>query len=252
MRDIAAHRHHVDAYATALRRRRAAIALGLVLRRQAIAWTKSLPAGERITSTSFTVGGRHWQIDYYPNGVDPSAGDESDSVALYLRLIDNTAVAYHQRHHKERVRAQYKFSLLDLAGNAAFELPVETGVFVSSPASGPNPGPMYGHAADPTQAVVGCGYAAFISREEMERRRDSLLAEDCLLVRSDVGVAEVAAVPNNPSAAARRVGGYDPWYDYSDYGGGEAYVLGGGAREGPPLDDKEFIRRCLGAKRARK
>ncbi|KAF8670027.1 hypothetical protein HU200_051215 [Digitaria exilis] len=234
-----------------------------LLRIDGYSWTKALPGGERITSEAFTVGDRVWCVDYYPNGTDPSV-DESDSISLYLRLVGVSG-----GKHKERVRAQYRFSLLDLAGDAAYELPAETGVF-TFPAGGVAkpllPGQAYGYAVDPVPvagdaqaaaaaAEVGCGHAACIAREELERRRgDSLLAEDCLVVRCDVGVTEVA----NPSAVAagRLACGYAPapWYDNGGYGGGDdTYALDGrgGQKQPPPVDDKEFIRRCLGAKRAR-
>nr|CAB3482200.1 unnamed protein product [Digitaria exilis] len=191
----------------------------------------------------------------------------SGSISLYLRLVGVSGGGGGGKH-RERVRAHYRFILLDLAGDAAYELPAETGAF-TFPAGGVAAKPLlsgqaYGYAVDPVPvagdaqaaaAEVGCGYAAFISREELERRRgDGLLAEDCLVVRCDVGVTEVA----NPSAVAagRLFYGYAPapWGDNGGYGGGgDTYALDGrgGQEPPPPVDDKEFIRRCLATKRAR-
>ncbi|XP_039814989.1 BTB/POZ and MATH domain-containing protein 1-like [Panicum virgatum] len=87
--------------------------------------TELISGGERITSEPFIVGGRCWRVDYYPNGTDGSKDDDSDAIAVYLRLEG----AGHIK--TERVRADYKFSLLDLAGNAAYELPKETATFTA-------------------------------------------------------------------------------------------------------------------------
>ncbi|CAL4996810.1 unnamed protein product [Urochloa decumbens] len=139
--------------------------------------TTTLPAGERITSEPFYVGGRSWLIDYYPNGTDASADStDSDAIAVYLRL--------HGTHVKQRVRAEYKFGLLDLAGAAAYELPVETGVFSC-------PGGVYGSNDGTAAGDPGRGYAAFITKEDLGRRRESLLKEDSLAIFCDVAVAEV-------------------------------------------------------------
>ncbi|RLM61284.1 BTB/POZ and MATH domain-containing protein 4-like [Panicum miliaceum] len=114
----------------------------------------TLPGGGRITSEPFDVGGRDRRVDYYPNG--PYAfRDDSDSIALYLRLAGS--------HKKERVRA----ALLDPAGNAPYELPKETTIFTAA-------AHVYGApqregeeeaAGDPRR-----GYACFITKEELRRR----------------------------------------------------------------------------------
>ncbi|XP_034601123.1 BTB/POZ and MATH domain-containing protein 4 [Setaria viridis] len=221
----------------------------LVLRIDGYSWTKALPGGERITSDVFTVGGRQWCVDYYPNGADASA-DESDAIALYLRLV-----GYQYQQQKERVRAQYKFSLFDLAGNAAYELPAETGTFTLTRPTALLPGQDYGFAVAP----ISGGQAA--AAEDLERRRDSLLKEDCLAVRCDVGVTEVAplSVVPKPSMPPPPI---MPRHDYGyHYGGYPEFNDDGapsvwdGSREckrshqEPPPDDKEYIRRCLAAKR---
>ncbi|CAO2189712.1 unnamed protein product [Urochloa humidicola] len=148
--------------------------------------TTTLPAGERITSAPFDIGGRCWLVDYFPNGTDASAAD-SNAIAVYLRL-ENT----HQE--KERVRAEYKFALLDAAGTAAYELPAETGIFTSDCDDG------YGvHVDGNDDSTAGksrCGgYAAFITKEDLGRRREILLKEDSLAIRCDVAVAVVVPLP---------------------------------------------------------
>ncbi|CAO2210101.1 unnamed protein product [Urochloa humidicola] len=150
-----------------------------LLRIDGYSCTKDLPAGERVTSDVFTVGGRHWCVDYYPNGA--SADDESSgAIALYLRLVGGVSYNYYHQTNKDRVRARYKFSLLDLAtGDAAYELPEETAVFTVAAAGG--------QAAE----GGGCGYAEFIARAELE----GLIREDRLAIRCDVGVTEVAPLP---------------------------------------------------------
>lgn len=207
-------------------------------------WTKALPGGERITSEPFNVGGRLWHIDYYPNGTDAS-NDSAGSIAVYLRL-QNTY------RNEERVRAQYKFSLLDLAGNEAYELPAETGIFRTTVGRNPHT------SGEECLGDTGCGYAGFITKEDLEKRRDSLLKEDCLAIRCDVGVTEVTAAmavgPKNVRvrpATMINYGGYGYGYGYA--GGAESpdEEDDGGShkgRRGEP-DDKEYIRRCLSAQR---
>ncbi|KAL6658995.1 hypothetical protein ACP70R_003035 [Stipagrostis hirtigluma subsp. patula] len=190
-----------------------------VFRIDGYSWTKALPGGERISSDPFVVGGRHWYIDYYPNGTDASV-DDSDDIALYLRL--------HNGYNAERVRAQYKFGLLDAAGVDAYELSPETGIFTC-------PGR---HSQEPEG--LGCGYAAFIAKEELERRRESLLQDDCLAIRCDVAVPELSALAVAPKE------NYSNRHDDSDDSDWE------GTRERtqrrrprPPPDDREYVRRCL-------
>jgi speckle-type POZ protein len=213
-----------------------------VLRVDGYSVTTTLPGGQRVTSEPFIVGARSWVIDYYPNGADGSRdSDDSDAIAVYLRLVDFS-------DQKERVRADYKFSLLDPAGGtAAYELPAETGIFTSA---------YYSHGADEDDEGVpnrGCGYASFITKEDLRRR--SLLKNDSFAIRCDVGVAvlevEPLAVAPNKQRRVRMMRRYsdsdsespdDDEYDDGSHGGGKS-------RHQPPGDDKEFIRRCLTAQR---
>ncbi|KAG0522557.1 LOW QUALITY PROTEIN: hypothetical protein BDA96_07G047600 [Sorghum bicolor] len=141
------------------------------------------PAARRISSQNFTVGGRRWRVDLYPNGTD-SSNDESDSIALFL-VYDGEQAVYRNRvdDHEplNRLRAQYRFCLLDHAGNAAYELPAEKGVFTSRSGGG---------RGDDNDRR-GCGHDTFISWDELEARRERLLLkDDCLAIRCDVGVLD--------------------------------------------------------------
>jgi len=205
-----------------------------VFRIDGYSWTKALPGGERITSEQFNVGGRFWHIDYYPNGTDGSSSDSAGSIALYLRLQNTYKV--------ERVRAQYKFSLLDLAGNESYELPAETGIFRST---------GHNNRGEVSPEDPGCGYAGFITMEDLEKRRDSLLKEDCLAIRCDVGVTEVTTMAVGPKngrpESTRNYGGYV----YADGAESPDEEDDGGSHKGKrgEPDDKEYIRRCLSAQR---
>ncbi|TVU42832.1 hypothetical protein EJB05_09255, partial [Eragrostis curvula] len=122
------HRHHVVACAAGaggVQPTRAASAVVAkpargfqVFRIDGFSWTKALPGGKRISSEPFTVGGLVWVVDYYPNGTDASKLD-SDYVSLYLRLVDGGDSYMADADHGGRVRAQFKFGLLDVAGTAA-------------------------------------------------------------------------------------------------------------------------------------
>ncbi|XBJ07748.1 hypothetical protein VPH35_013211 [Triticum aestivum] len=92
------------------------------------------------------------------------------------------------------VPAQYKFSLVDHASNAAYELPSQLGTFISVP----EVNVYHRHAATGTfggpaeaEPGPGCGLEEFIVKEELEKR-EHLIRNDCLMVRCDVGVTEVA------------------------------------------------------------
>ncbi|CAL5010222.1 unnamed protein product [Urochloa decumbens] len=212
----------------------------------------------------FYVGGRCWYVDYYPNGgIDDSADStDSNAIAVYLRLQGT--------HIKERVRAEYKFGLLDSTGTAAYELPAEMCIF-SSPGRA---GAGYGGGNESAAGDPGCGYASFATKEDLGRRREILLKEDSLAIRCDVAVAEVGPLAVAPpvqmhdARMGRGRGMVGRWggrgrggYGYDNYSGGgyddyespDEYDDGsheGGGKRGQQLpDDREFIRRCLAAQR---
>ncbi|XBI50374.1 hypothetical protein VPH35_113787 [Triticum aestivum] len=87
-----------------------------LLRVEAYSQTKTLPAGQSITSTRFSIGKYKWYFKYYPNGRDTSTN--SDYISLYLKL-----------HGQRQLQAQYKMSILDQAGNIAYGLPAKTELF---------------------------------------------------------------------------------------------------------------------------
>nr|CAB3482197.1 unnamed protein product [Digitaria exilis] len=210
--------------------------------------TTRLPGGERISSEPFAVGGRRWCVDYYPNGRDGSTDSDSDAIAVYLRLLHGGHGS--SRRKKERVRADYKLSLLDAAGNAAYELPAETGIFV--PAAG------YGSSSDDDEEEEeedsprrrkkkkpsSRGYDAFVTKEDLRRRRESLLREDCLAIRCDVAVAEVETVAVGRLGQRRRRS-FSYSSESSDSSESDEGASRGGRRGQTPADDKEYIRRCL-------
>ncbi|KAG2581652.1 BTB/POZ and MATH domain-containing protein 5-like [Panicum virgatum] len=169
-----------------------------VFRIDGYSWTKTLAAGERISSGRFDIGGRGWCIDYYPNGAGRTS--DSDSVSLYLRRL---AVA---AGYRQRVRAQYKFSLLDSSGNAAYELPAETAVFTASADDRPRWPRILNllrRTGDKTEdRDIGAGLPGFVAQEELERRREILLSDDCLAIRCDVAVTEVIVAPKDDGESA--------------------------------------------------
>ena len=176
-------------------------------------------------------------IHYYPNSKH-RAGDDSDSISLYLRLAE-----YHYRpkqHVQQRVRVQYRFSLLDPSGGDAYELPAATGVFV--------PTAVHDHHYDEEEELVGCGYAKFITKEELERRRETLLKDDSLAIRCDVGVVEVEGLSLGSKFRHQRATALDLNYsDDEDPDDDQARPRRNRSRRQP--DDREFIRRCLAEQR---
>ncbi|TVT97045.1 hypothetical protein EJB05_57731, partial [Eragrostis curvula] len=196
-----------------------------VLRVDGYSWTKTLAAGERISSNQFLVGNKYWFMDYYPNGADGSKA--SDYISLRLRLRNGCSrrdcdIVYHRQ-------AQYKFSIVDRTGKAVYEVPAETSTFTY-----PGPGTPYEGS--------GCGPDEFITREELERRSETLLPDDCLAIRCDVGVAQQERVAD--VAPKHKQHNRHDDSDESDWEGSPE-----GRRRGQPLNDLEYIRRCLARRR---
>lgn len=82
-----------------------------------------------------------------------------------------------------------------------------------------------------------------MTKEELERRRESLLKDDSLAIRCDVGVTEMSVVSVAPKEShnTRRPEEED---DDEDWEGGN-----GGRRRHQPLDDMEYVRRSLAKNR---
>jgi speckle-type POZ protein len=145
---------------------------------------KTILPGQKVSSNQYTVGRHTWCVDFYPNGHDASANH--NAISIYLQLAD--------RHQHQHLQARYKFSLLDHAGNAAYELPAEDGSFVSVPAVNnyadgavTQVGPFGGGKEEKTGP--GCGYEEFIGKEDLERR--DLIHDDSIMILCDVGITEI-------------------------------------------------------------
>ncbi|CAO2205793.1 unnamed protein product [Urochloa humidicola] len=227
-----------------------------LLRIDGYSCTKDLPAGERVTSDVFTVGGRHWCVDYYPNGA--SADDESSgAIALYLRLVGGVSYNYYHHVHqtnKDRIRARYKFSLLDLAtGDAAYELPEETAVFTVAAGSGQAAAPSgagtrnssRGRSWRASSGRTASPSAATSASPRWRRCRPPPTPRwwrgswPATLLPGIAGITSIAT-----SATTTRelyYGGMDGWRE----------GISRRNHQEPPPDDKEFIRRCLAGERPR-
>ncbi|KAL6658993.1 hypothetical protein ACP70R_003033 [Stipagrostis hirtigluma subsp. patula] len=206
-----------------------------LLRIDGYSWTKTIPSGDYISS-EFELGGRSWKLNYYPNGTDMSK--DYGSIAVFLEL--------QSCYERQRVRAQYKFSLLDHAGIAAYELPAETRIFTSAGDDSDEEDEDDEEDPDPEEAQHG--YAEFISMEELERRRESLLSDDCLAIRCDVGVAEL----ESRSLGQKYRHTADDGSDYSDESDDDEAPRRNRRRTRRPLDDMEYIRRCIAERRRRR
>ncbi|KAK3122758.1 hypothetical protein QOZ80_8AG0617760 [Eleusine coracana subsp. coracana] len=165
-------------------------------------------------------------------------------MSLYLRLYQLP---------KARVRAQYRFSLLDAAGKPAYELPADTGVFRCPGRKPPRSNQPGGYCEpDDEPEFPACGHEEFIKWEELERRRDSLLAGDRLAVRCDVAVVQVepvhvAPMEQNYVSRHRRFHVHD-YYDEEEEEEAAACTrdINWRSHRQQPMDDGEYVRRCLG------
>nr|TKW08896.1 hypothetical protein SEVIR_6G055400v2 [Setaria viridis] len=183
------------------------------LLRSASAIAAKVARGFHRISSPFTACGRAWHLHYYPNGAD-AARPDSGSISFYLRLDD----------HEARVRAQYRLSLLGPSGDAAYELPTEHG-------------PRRRRRLRPRPPEeLGRGYADFISKEELERRRETLLKDDSL-----------AVLELNGLYLGQRYRQRVPRLNYTDEEDSDD-------EKTPPRrqpDDRQYIRRCLAEQRHR-
>ncbi|CAL4933563.1 unnamed protein product [Urochloa decumbens] len=126
--------------------------------------TKNLPTGECIKSAPFTIGGHHWYITYYPNGVDSGT---AAYIGMYLHLNEDVA---------KPVRAQYQFRFAD----NAVEDPVEF------------------DEKDSFDSHSGWGYTMFAKRVELEGSEH--MKDDSFSVRCDILViSEFSAEDTSPA-----------------------------------------------------
>uniref|UniRef100_A0A3B6A1Q5 MATH domain-containing protein n=1 Tax=Triticum aestivum TaxID=4565 RepID=A0A3B6A1Q5_WHEAT len=172
-----------------------------LLRIDGYSQAKTVLPGEKISSTGFTVGSESWRMDYYPNGRDAAA--RSNHASVYIQLTDDRT--------RRPVQARYKFSLLDHAGNTAYELPAETG--------------------------------SFTGMEELEH----LIRDDFLVVRCDVGLTEMTC----SRLAADEIDNWEDDDEGGEaeegYFGAPTYYPphpGRGRRRRQP-DDTEYVKWCL-------
>ncbi|CAM0873969.1 unnamed protein product [Alopecurus aequalis] len=111
--------------------------------------------GGNVQSSSFTVGGHDWQIEYYPSG---SVRRPNGWISLFLRRTSGA---------KEGVfaTASVKFSLLDQYGN-----------------------PSLTKTAPPRKFLSGddWGWPDFMTNDDLEKEKH--LKDDCLMVLCDVTV----------------------------------------------------------------
>nr|CAB3482193.1 unnamed protein product [Digitaria exilis] len=142
----------------------------------------------------------------------------------------------------------YKFSLLDASGNAAYELPAETGL-VTSPTHRTGFADVSRAEEEDDDVKARVGLAEFVTKEELERPRETLLKDDCLAIRCDVGVTEMGVHAVAPKESHHNARQYDD--DYSDWedDGGAHESTSRRRRQPKPLDDKEYVRRSLAKNR---
>jgi speckle-type POZ protein len=197
-----------------------------LLRIEAYSQTKTDLAGQNINSGDFSVGGYSWKVKYYPNGRDTTSASP-DYISVYLQM---------QGYKKPNLQAQYKFSILDLAGNVAYSLPAKTDNFKA------------GDDDDDLEEQICCGQERFIRKEDLERRED-LIKDDCLTFRCDVGgfteldtfpLAREDSKEDDDDAEEDDEFGLKP--EHHGYAGRHR-------RRTRRPDDKEFVQWCLAQKR---
>ncbi|KAM0873881.1 hypothetical protein ACQ4PT_037781 [Festuca glaucescens] len=195
-----------------------------LLRIEAYSQTKTVPAGRNINSGDFSVGRYSWRVKYYPNGRDASPANP-DYISMYLQLCG---------YKKPNLQAQYKFSILDQAGNVAYGLPAKTDIFKS------------GDDDDNSEEQISCGHERFIRKEDLERRED-LIKDDCLTLRCDVGgFTELKTLPLAREDIKEED---DDAADDDEFGLKPEYRGYSGRHRRRRPDDKEFVQWCLTQKR---
>jgi speckle-type POZ protein len=117
---------------------------------------KGLGVNPFIGSGKFTVGGRSWQMRYYPDGWD--ADQCADWISLSLFRVDADG---------PDVKARYSFSLLDQAQGRGRHVPLNAETLHTYPAN------------------TGHGYGKFFQRKSLE---SAYLRDDSLEIRCDLTV----------------------------------------------------------------
>lgn len=120
--------------------------------------------GKAIRSSRFLVGGHHWELLYYPNGVNYT---HRGFVAADLALLGS-----------DEAVASYRVSVLDYAGN-----PVHSRIV------GPCTFERYGSR--------WTGIEELVAAEELVKTAPFLIRDDRLNVRCDVAVLKMETKPRN-------------------------------------------------------
>ncbi|XP_048533905.1 BTB/POZ and MATH domain-containing protein 1-like [Triticum urartu] len=141
--------------------------------------TKVTPTGKCVMSRPFTIGGRRWCIEYYPNGIRPEV---ADFVSVSLVLYEDVAAG---------VKAQYDMCL---AGGEEEALQAAS---------------MASRSVDEFTSWGGWEYATFISRKDLESsehlRGDSFTIRcDIVVVRDCRAVDDAAAFVSVPPCDLRQ------------------------------------------------
>lgn len=180
-------------------------------------------------------------------GAVPHLIDRSNHASLYIQLTEDRT--------RRPVQAWYKFSLLDHAGNTAYELPAETASFTGIPEpevddhahhsfpfhfSHMRTRAFRSPAAAGGEQGPGCGHEEFIGREELEH----LIRDDLLVVRCDVGLTQMTTSHLAGDAI-------NNWEDEDDEEEEQGYF--GAPPSSPPRrrrrrrqpDDSEYVKWCL-------
>ncbi|KAK1629499.1 hypothetical protein QYE76_003814 [Lolium multiflorum] len=210
-----------------------------LLRIEAYSQTKTVLAGRNINSGNFSIGGYSWRLKYYPNGRDVSSANP-DYISLYLLARD-----YNYSPDYNKLQAQYRFSILDQAGNIAYGLPAKTDIF------------KCGHDYEDSEEQISCGHERFIHKEYLERRED-LLKDDCLTLRCDVGdFSELKTLclareddkedDDGDADSSKKNDGDAADDDEFELKPGHRGYSGRRRRRRP--DDKEFVQWCMAQKR---
>ncbi|CAN6182272.1 unnamed protein product [Urochloa humidicola] len=144
---------------------------------------KRFPTGEPVVSAPFLIGGREWELGFYPNGIL-----SPDSVGALLRPTPGKANNDARRVWGDPV-AEYKVSILDRARNKVYGRSVGmrgiTWMSWGSVKSGLELETLRG-GRSPEGGVLGPAIVDLVTMEELRSALPHLLDNDSLCVRCDV------------------------------------------------------------------
>lgn len=129
----------------------------------------TMATGKAIRSSRFLVGGHHWELLYYPNGVNYA---HRGFVSVDLALVGSST------GDEEEATASYRVTVLDYAGN-----------------------PVHGRIVGPCTFDRGgsrwTGIEELVATEELIKTAPFLIKDDRLNVRCDVAVLKMETRPRN-------------------------------------------------------